>query len=68
MVINSRDDLKGLSRKELKDIIMKQNKQLNKYRKQFAKTSFIQTPPHRDMSDMSKTYYNPYEFGRMWHS
>lgn len=57
------EDLEGLSKKELKDIIIAQSKAIERLRSNRRLSDRI---PHRDMTDMNSTYYNPYEFGKLW--
>lgn len=63
-MIFEREDLEGLSKKELKDIILAQSKSIERLRAK--NTRLLDKIPHRDMSDMDAAYYNPYEFGKMW--
>lgn len=63
-MVFDREDLEGLSKKELKDIIIAQSKSIERLR---AKSQHLtERFPHRDMSDMDSAYYNPYEFGKLW--
>lgn len=63
-MVFDREDLEGLSKKELKDIIVAQSKAIERLRAKNQRLS--ERIPHRDMTDMDSTYYNPYEFGKLW--
>lgn len=67
-MIFEREDLNGLSKKELKDIIMAQSKAIERLRKKvYARPDF--TPHRREMDgDMDTAYYDPYKYGKMWYA
>lgn len=63
-MIFEREDLSGLSKKELKDIIIAQSKAIERLR-QKTHTDFM--PHRREMdADMDVAYYDPYKYGKMW--
>lgn len=65
-MVFEREDLNGLSKRELKDIIVAQSKAIERLRKKaYAHAEFV--PHRREMdADMDTAYYDPYKYGKMW--
>lgn len=65
-MIFEREDLNGLSKRELKDIIIAQSKAIERLRKKvYTREDF--RPHRREMdTDMDTAYYDPYKYGKMW--
>lgn len=64
-MVFEREDLEGLSKKELKDIIIAQSQSIERLRYKANRVDF--RPHRREMdSDMSTSHYDPYQFGKMW--